>query len=749
MKRRRRRTRAGRGARLPEPVRRDVAAVAFAAAGALGLVALSAREPSGLLWALRAGLVALLGAVAPALPVLTLAFALALLLHWNPPAAAARWLGAAMGILVAAGFAQLPAGAGAPAGDGGGLAGWAVDGLLGAALGPAGTRVVLGAAAAAAAVLALQFPLRHVVLWPLGQALRAARALGQAVHRFLTGPERPSRAARPSRPARARRPAAPAPTPGPEETAAAAAERPEPEPPAGLPAPVAAEPPAEVPPAPEPEPVPANPAPRPIPLAPGILYQAPPLDLLRKGSRPRTARGRDTAQRAAVLEEALRNFGISARVVDVTQGPAVTRFEVQPGAGVKVSRIAALADDLALALCAPDVRIVAPIPGKAAVGIEVPNSDVTPVLLRDVMETAEFQGSSSPLTVCLGQDIAGKPVVASLETLLHVLVAGATGSGKSATLNCMLISLLYKASPEQLRLVLIDPKMVELSQYNGIPHLLAPVVTDPRKAAATLRVVVKEMERRYALFQAAGTRNIGGYNALARERGEGPLPFVVVVIDELADLMLVARAEVEDAIQRLTQMARAAGIHLIVATQRPSVDVVTGVVKANIPTRIALAVASQIDSRTILDGAGAEKLVGRGDMLFRPVGAQKAIRAQGAYVSEAEVEAVLEFLRRTGRPEYDAAIMEAEAEGDGQREEEEDDLFVRALQVVVESGQASVSNLQRRLRVGFTRAGRLIDMMEQRGFVGPHQGSKSREVLLTMEQFRRLYGERLQGMGPG
>jgi S-DNA-T family DNA segregation ATPase FtsK/SpoIIIE len=466
--------------------------------------------------------------------------------------------------------------------------------------------------------------------------------------------------------------------------------------------------------------------------------------LLSRQVRGRSGSGHlpDGGQRAAQLEEALRSFGVDARVTGYTQGPTITRFEVQPGPGVKVSRIGALAQDLALGMRAVDVR-VAPIPGKAAVGIEVPNSDVQAVPLRDVMETPDFQRAASPLTVCLGQDIAGKPVVASLESLLHVLVAGATGSGKSITINCMLMSILFKARPDQVKLVLIDPKRVELSQFEGTPHLMTPVVTDPRKAAATLRAVVKEMERRYGVFTEAGVRDIGRFNEVAPGRGEPPLPFVVVVIDELADLMLVARSDVEDAIQRLTQMARAAGIHLIVATQRPSVDVITGVIKANIPTRIALAVSSQVDSRTILDAAGAEKLIGRGDMLFRPVGTQKLLRAQGAYVSEAEVEAVLKYLREHGQPEYDEVVSRADADGSGEETEdgEGDALFVDALRVVVESRQASVSNLQRRLRVGFTRAGRLVDMMEQRGYVGPHQGSKSREVLLTLDQFHRLYGD--------
>lgn len=485
----------------------------------------------------------------------------------------------------------------------------------------------------------------------------------------------------------------------------------------------------------------------PAPQAPVAVYRPPSPALLRRHYAYGSAVGpQDTQERAAQLAAALQSFGITARVTDAIRGPSITRFEVEPGAGVKVARISALADDLALALKAVDVRI-ATIPGKSAVGIEVPNTDVTPVYLRDVMETDAFRSSPSALTFCLGQDIAGQPVVATLERLLHMLIAGATGSGKSIAINSILVSLLYKSGPDRLRLVLIDPKMVELSQYNGIPHLLAPVVIDPRKAAATLRAVVKEMERRYMLFTTIGVRNINGFNAAVQQSGERPLPYVVVVIDELADLMLVARAEVESATQRLTQMARAAGMYLIVATQRPSVDVITGVIKANIPTRIALAVSSQIDSRTIIDVAGAEKLIGRGDMLFRPIGAQKMIRAQGAYVSESEVEAVINALKAMGQPQYDAEIMDAEPEDEGgpvepSGDDGEDELFTDALQVVVESGQASVSNLQRRLRIGFTRAGRLIDMMEQRGFVGPHQGSKTREVLLSMEQFERLYGER-------
>ena len=717
-------------------LRRDVVGVVLAGAGVLGFVALWGAQASPLLGGVAHAARALLGLGAPLLPAALVVWGLWTVLGRGGQPDPWRLVGAALALGVLSGELALgePVGQGfalGMRGHGGGLIGATVDWVLLGLLGALGARVALGTAAVGALLLMVQFPLAPVLLWPW-------RALGRLfvwLYGFITEPA-PDEPAAPRKRTAAPVPAAPPALAAPVPPALLPEPHPQPE------APTEGEPAGSPVPWPEPKSAIHSP-PRAVPLAPGVLYQHPPLDLLPR-SRARGGRGivPDSAQRGAQLEEALRSFGVAAKVVAVTQGPAVTRFEVQPGPGVKVSRISALAPDLALTMRAVDVR-VAPVPGKAALGIEVPNTDVTAVHLRDVLEGPEFQRASSPLTVCLGQDIAGKAVVASMEQLLHVLVAGATGSGKSITINSMLISMLFKARPDQLRLVLIDPKMVELFVYNGIPHLLAPVVTDPRKAAATLRVVVKDMERRYALFTKAGVRDIGRYNEVAPGRGEEPLPFTVVVIDELADLMLVARADVEDAIQRLTQMARAAGIHLIVATQRPSVDVITGVIKANIPTRIALAVSSQVDSRTILDASGAEKLIGRGDMLFRPVGAQKSVRAQGAYVSDVEVEAVLKFLRENGTPEYDTAMVEADAEGGEESEQGEDGdaLFVDALQVVVESHQASVSNLQRRLRVGFTRAGRLIDMMEQRGYVGPHQGSKSREVLLSMDQFRRLYRE--------
>ena len=725
-----------RTAPLPAPLRRDIGAVILLGLSALGFLALLAPGRSGLLRFVSVAARAVVGGAAIALPACLAVLGLSLLFTPNAAAAAGhlRWLGVLIGMLAATGFLHLPL-AGNNAfvlgvrGHGGGLAGATVDWVLAGILGRLGARIALLTAAVGALLLVLQFSLARAIIWVPRGVLRSLGRFARWSYIFVTEPVPETAVA--ARAARERATVAAAADPVPTEVAVPSPQYPEIEPDSEMPL---------LPSTPRRAPIQA----RPLPLTPGGLHALPPFELLPK-QRPAggSVRAPEGAQRAAQLEDALRSFGVDAQVTGFTQGPSITRFEVQPGPGVKVSRIVALAQDLALGLRALDVR-VAPIPGKAAVGIEVPNSDVQAVGLRDVMETEEFQRSPSPLTVCLGQDIAGKPVIASLESLLHVLVAGATGSGKSITINCMLMSILFKARPDQVKLVLVDPKRVELAQFDGTPHLLVPVVTDPRKAAATLKIVVKEMERRYGIFTEAGVRDIGRFNSVAPGRGETPLPFVVVVIDELADLMLVARGDVEDAIQRLTQMARAAGIHLIVATQRPSVDVITGVIKANIPTRIALAVSSQVDSRTILDAAGAEKLIGRGDMLFRPVGSQKLIRAQGAYVSETEVEAVLSYLREHGAPEYDEAMANADPDDDVSGEEggDGDALFVDALRVVVESRQASVSNLQRRLRVGFTRAGRLVDMMEQRGYVGPHQGSKSREVLLTLDQFQRLYGDR-------
>lgn len=472
-------------------------------------------------------------------------------------------------------------------------------------------------------------------------------------------------------------------------------------------------------------------------------YSIPSLELLFKPSRSvEHQQVKGTKERARLLENTLQSFGVKARVVHVQSGPTVTRFEVQPEAGVKVSRIISLSDDLALNLAAPLVRIEAPIPGKAALGVEVPNKIISLVYLREVLEDEAFTDNSSPLTLGLGKDITGVPVVADLTKMPHLLIAGATGSGKSVCLNTIIISMLYKSRPEQVRFVMIDPKIVELSVYNNIPHLLMPVVTDPKKSSLALRNMVKEMGRRYELFAEDKVRDIAAYNTLITEGGGDAetLPYIVVIIDELADLMLVAPGEVEDSIARLAQMSRAAGIHLVIATQRPSVDVLTGIIKANITSRIAFTVSSQVDSRTILDMAGAEKLLGRGDMLYYPVGVVKPFRVQGAYISEREVFNITDFIKGQGLSNHDSQAGELDADEEI-KEEEMDQLFPSAVELVVRTGQASISLLQRRFRIGYTRAARLIDDLERRGIVGRYEGSKPREVTITPEQAVRLYEE--------
>ncbi|WP_333870484.1 FtsK/SpoIIIE family DNA translocase [Desulforamulus putei] len=473
-------------------------------------------------------------------------------------------------------------------------------------------------------------------------------------------------------------------------------------------------------------------------------FKLPPLTLLSrplKGNK-NISSARDITDNIAKLEETLESFGIKAKVTQVSRGPAITRYEIQPPAGVKVSRIVSLADDIALAMAAPDVRIEAPIPGKAAVGIEVPNKEISMVHIRDLLESKEFTGAPSRLTVALGKDIAGTPIIADLTKMPHLLIAGATGAGKSVCINTLIASILFKATPDEVKFLMIDPKMVELATYNGIPHLVAPVVTNPKKAATTLRWAVREMERRYELFAKAGVRDIARYNNLFNEKepgqGQNPLPLMVVIIDELADLMMVAPADVEDAICRLAQMARAAGIHLVVATQRPSVDVITGLIKANIPSRISFAVSSQVDSRTILDMAGAEKLLGKGDMLFFPVGAPKPIRVQGAYLSDREVEDLVNFLKKQSAPVYDESVAREEPR-EQETQEAEDELLPEAVKILIETGHASISMLQRRLHIGYARAARLIDIMEKKGIVGGYEGSKPRAILMTMEQYMQTF----------
>ena len=469
-------------------------------------------------------------------------------------------------------------------------------------------------------------------------------------------------------------------------------------------------------------------------------YHFPSLDILAKGKGSQS-NGEEVAQNAMMLENVLSNFGITAKVVNATQGPTVTRYEIEPAPGVKVSRIVNLTDDIALNLAAQHIRMEAPIPGKSAIGIEVPNKTTEAVHLRDVLDCSDFKDARGGIPVGLGKDIAGKPVITDLAKMPHLLVAGTTGSGKSVCVNTLISSILFSRKPEEVKLLLIDPKMVELSIYNGIPHLMAPVVTDMKKAAAVLRWAVREMEARYKAFAASGKRDIKSYN---EAHPKAAMPLIVLIIDELADLMMTAPDDIEESISRLAQMARAAGIHMVLATQRPSVNVITGSIKANVPSRISFAVGSQIDSRTILDMAGAEKLLGKGDMLFAPIGANKPIRVQGAFISDNEVEHLVEFVKAQREPEYDDTVtQEAEKETEKESSEENDiyrdELLERAVNLVMESGQASVSMLQRRFRIGYTRAARLVDTMEDLKIVGPSMGSKAREILMSPEQAKARY----------
>ena len=483
-------------------------------------------------------------------------------------------------------------------------------------------------------------------------------------------------------------------------------------------------------------------------------YQFPPMNLLRKPLAAKTGQGgADMAEQARVLEETLASFGVSATVDNMIKGPTVTRFEVHPAAGVKVSRIVSLQDDLALNLRAKSLRIEAPIPGKAAVGIEISNDTQSSVLLREVLESREFTEAKSKITVGLGKNVSGGSVVANLKSMPHLLIAGATGSGKSVCINSIILSLLYKAKPDEVKLILVDPKVVELSNYNGIPHLLVPVVTEPAKASAALGWAVGEMNDRYNKFAEESVRDLESYNETVRANGEEDkvMPQIVIIIDELADLIMAAQNAVEDSICRLAQKARAAGMHMVIATQRPSVDVITGVIKANVPSRIAFAVSSQVDSRTILDMAGAEKLVGKGDMLFYPQGMPKPERVQGCFVSDEEVNKVIDFLKKSASEEvqYNSDVINAMARGGSASgtgggsaaDPEEDDLLADAIECVVRAEQASVSMLQRRFRIGYNRAARLIDLMEERGIVGPADGSRPRKVLLSVEQFEQLESE--------
>ncbi|MDR1069336.1 MAG: DNA translocase FtsK [Gracilibacteraceae bacterium] len=492
-------------------------------------------------------------------------------------------------------------------------------------------------------------------------------------------------------------------------------------------------------------------------------YALPPLSLLERTPAPAVSASDDLAENVAMLEKTLRSFGIESKVVCVTQGPAITRYELQPAAGVKISRIAGLADDIAMNLSAASVRIEAPIPGKAVVGIEVPNKETSTVSFREMLEGAAFQQTPGKLTLVLGKDIAGAHVLGDLTQMPHLLIAGAPGSGKSVCINAIIASILYKSRPEEVKLLLIDPKRVEMANYEGVPHLVAPVVVEADKAASALKWVVREMESRYELFAACGERNIAGYNAArakerekasaamenAAESDEGEtafgseLPFIVTIIDELADLMMVTPADVEDAICRMAQMGRAAGVHLIVATQRPSVNVVTGLIKANVPSRIAFAVSSQVDSRTILDAGGAEKLLGKGDMLYRPLGRHKPVRVQGCFIADSEVNRLVDHVKSQAVPEYREILTDEP--GSQQGPEPGDQLFAEAAMIFIELNVASTSLLQRKLRIGYSRAARLVDLLEEKKVIGSYDGSKSRAVLMTAGQFEQIYGARNGG----
>ncbi|MBM7701175.1 DNA segregation ATPase FtsK/SpoIIIE-like protein, partial [Bacillus iocasae] len=442
-----------------------------------------------------------------------------------------------------------------------------------------------------------------------------------------------------------------------------------------------------------------------------------------------------------LLDITLKNFNVRAKVVNVTQGPTVTRFEVQPEPGVKVNKITNLTDDIKLSLAARDIRIEAPIPGKNTIGIEVPNRHSKPVLLREILRSPAFNQSQSPLTVALGLDISGDPVVTDLNKMPHGLIAGATGSGKSVCINTVIVSLLYKAAPHEVKLMLIDPKMVELAPYNGIPHLVSPVITDAKAATAALKWAVEEMERRYELFAHTGVRDITKYNERVRAHNEksGELPYLVIIIDELADLMMVSPGEVEEAICRIAQKARACGIHLLLATQRPSVDVITGLIKANVPTRVAFSVSSQVDSRTIIDTGGAEKLLGRGDMLLLENGSSKTVRVQGNFVSDEEIDNVVAHVKSQQKPTYLFSQEELLTKNQTSLSQEEDELFYEACEYVLEQGGASTSSLQRRFRIGYNRAARLIDMMEEQGIISEARGSKPRDVLITEGDLQEIH----------
>ncbi|MEW8974364.1 MAG: DNA translocase FtsK, partial [Tissierellaceae bacterium] len=464
------------------------------------------------------------------------------------------------------------------------------------------------------------------------------------------------------------------------------------------------------------------------------VYSTPPISLL---NSPKTNQGPDDKKEilnnAKIIEETMKNFGIDATITQINRGPTITCYELSPEPGIKLSKIVSLSDNIALSLASSDIRIEAPIPGKAAVGIEVPNKNKDNVYLKEILLSDQYINIDSNIPLSLGKDVTGKPIISAIDKMPHLLIAGATGSGKSVCINTIIMSIIYKSPPDDVKLLLIDPKIVELSIYNEIPHLLIPVVTDAKKAAFALNWAVEEMERRYKLFAQNSVRDISSYNNKGKTKDLEKLPTIVIIIDELADLMMVAAQEIEDYICRLAQMARAAGMYLIVATQRPSVDVITGTIKANIPSRISFAVSSQVDSRTILDMGGAEKLLGKGDMLFHPSFYSKPLRVQGAFISDSEVESVVNFLKQNNSSDYDEDIVEIVQNSKDIDLDDGDELLPDAIELVVEDGQASISMLQRRLRIGYARAARIIDELELRGIVGGYEGSKPRKVLITKE----------------
>lgn len=479
-------------------------------------------------------------------------------------------------------------------------------------------------------------------------------------------------------------------------------------------------------------------------------YQVPPLSLLSDSyAEDKTGSKTNIEENVKILESTFTNFGINAKVVGVIQGPTVTRYEIHPAPGVKIAKITNLSNDIALSFAVASVRIEAPIPGKNAVGIEVPNRKRINVYLKEILQSSEFQNGKYKLPIALGIDIGGKPIIADLTELPHLLIAGATGSGKSVCINNIILSILYKLNPEEVKFIMIDPKRVELNIYNGIPHLLIPIITDANQAIKVLNWAISEMEKRFKIFAEAGVRNLEGYNEYVRNINDGTksLPCIIIVIDELADLMLSSPVKAEESLCRLAQMTRATGIHLIIATQRPSVDIITGSIKVNFPSRIAFAVSTQVDSRTILDVNGAEKLLGNGDMLFSPVGAPKPIRAQGAFVVEKEIRNVVSYLiKHSPSPEYEQEVLEYKKSKNMFREteeEEEDELFNEAVSVIINSKQASISILQRKLRIGYTRAARLIDAMEKSGIVGPYDGRNPRKILISNQEYLNKYEEQI------